>query len=376
MSQTKKSGSISENPLAGTSFINWVRVCWHSGGPQFKYTLRVLYVTFMTLVLAPLRWLQWIRFGRRIKATEVNRSPVFIIGHYRSGTTYLQNLMTQDEQWGFVSTTQAVVPGAFLLGRGVGKLLSLFLSEKRPMDNMVQSPTLPEEPEHAIANLSPYSFYHGLCFPKRWREFTKRYLLMDDVSDRIRRAIASTYLHVMKAATLSCGGRRLILKNPPDTARIEFLLDLFPEAKFVHIYRNPFVMFPSIRNFYGASLNDWQLQDLSSEALEEHLFEIYEAMMARFEKTKGLIPEGNLVEVRFEDLERHPLEALRSIYSELNLPGFEAALPEIEAHIESQKNYKKNAYRLDQETVDKISTRWGHFIEQWGYELPEELRPM
>ncbi len=376
MAQKKQSGSITENPLAGTSFVNWIRVCWHGGGPQRKYTLRVLYVTVMTLVLAPLRWLQWLRFGRKIKAAEVDPSPVFIVGHYRSGTTYLQNLMTQDSQWGFVSTTQAVVPGAFLLGRGVRGLLSLFLSEKRPMDNMAQSPTLPEEPEHAVANTSPYSFYHGLCFPKRWRELTQRYLLMEGISDGVRGAVAKAYLAVMKAATLASSGRRLILKNPPDTARIEFLLELFPDAKFVHIYRNPYVMYPSIRNFYSASLRDWQLQDLSSAELEEHIFEIYDAMMTRFEDTKAMIPRGSLVEVRFEDLERNPLDQLRAVYTDLTLPGFDTAKPHFEEHIASQKHYKKNAYRLDQQTVDKISNRWGRFIEQWDYELPEKLRPV
>jgi len=73
--------------------------------------------------------------------------------------------LAQDQQWGFVSTAQAVVPGAFLLGSVVGRMLGLMLSEKRPMDNVAQSPSLPEEPEHAIGNLSPYCFYHGLCFP-------------------------------------------------------------------------------------------------------------------------------------------------------------------------------------------------------------------
>ena len=38
------------------------------------------------------------RFGPRIEATEV-QAPLFILGHYRSGTTHLHNLLALDPQF-------------------------------------------------------------------------------------------------------------------------------------------------------------------------------------------------------------------------------------------------------------------------------------
>jgi hypothetical protein len=148
---------------------------------------------------------------------------------------------------------------------------------------------------------------------------------------------------------------------------------MFPDARFVHIYRNPFVMYPSIQNFYGKSIRDWQLQDISDKELHENIMVSYKALMDRYEQTKHLIPKGNLVEVRFEDLEQDAMGVMETIYRKLDLPGFEKAEPSIRAYVDSQKRYKKNRYRLSPERVEEIRQRWSDQIEQWGYEPPPEI---
>ncbi len=372
MAGEKRSRSITENPLVGGSHSNWRRLRRANHPIDRPYLWRARYISLMTVLTWPLRRLQNLFFAARLRRVEITEPPLFILGHYRSGTTYLQNLLRQDERWGFVSTTQAVVPGAFLLGGFVRVLLGLFLAKTRPMDNMAQSPTLPEEPEHAIANLSPYSFYHGLCFPRRWRHYFDRYVLRRDLSEAEAKAWREVYESVLRAATYASGGRRLMIKNPPDMARLEAILEIFPDARFVHLYRNPFVIYPSIENFYSACLDDWQLQDLEPGALRELIFDLYSEMMGAFERDKHLIPEGHLVEVRFEDLEKQPLDEMRRIYQTLDLPDFDVAEPAIQAHIDSQKSYQKNRYRLDPELTTEIKERWATQIEQWGYAPPPE----
>ena len=46
-------------------------------------------------------WLQRLIYGRRIAATEIKEPPIFIIGHWRSGTTYLHELMVCDERFAY-----------------------------------------------------------------------------------------------------------------------------------------------------------------------------------------------------------------------------------------------------------------------------------
>jgi hypothetical protein len=166
---------------------------------------------------------------------------------------------------------------------------------------------------------------------------------------------------------LANGGKQLMIKNPPDTARLPALLEMFPDARFILLYRNPYVMFPSIANFYRAYIVDWQLQDIVDAELDNHILAIYEQIMGRYQRDKHLIPQERLVEVRFEDLERDPLGQLRRIYADLGLSGFGEAEPRFRAYADSQKDYEKNHYALTREQIDRIRRRWSADVERWGY---------
>jgi hypothetical protein len=359
---------IAENPLAGGSFLNWVRLLRDNNPVLRKYVWRAVYITAMTILFSPLRILQKTIFGRKINATRIAQDPVFVLGHYRCGGTYLMNLLTQDTQWGFLSTTQALLPDLFLLGRPIRNLFKLFLHEKRPMDNVLVSPESPEEPEHAIGNLIPYGFYQGFCFPDRMMDYVNQSVLFrDDPAGTIRASWRNAYLHVLKACTMANGGKQLLIKNPPDTARIPALLAMFPNARFIFVYRNPYVMFPSIKNFYSAYIVDWQLRDISDAELDDHILTIYEQIMACYQQDKQLIPQGRLIEIMFENVEQDPLNELRRIYAHLGLTGFEDAKARFQAYADSQKDYQKNRYALTRKQIDRIHRRWSADIQRWGY---------
>ena len=359
---------FAENPLAGGSFRNWIRL-WQDNGPvERKYLPRVVYITFMTMFFAPTRFLQKLVFGRKIEATLTEIDPVFVLGHFRSGGTYLMNLMTRDPQWGFLSTTQALLPDLFLLGRPIRAIFQLFLHEKRPMDNVLVSPDSPEEPEHAICNLIPYGFYQGFCYPDRMMDYFHNSVTFEnDPGGRIQSLWQKAYLKILKSCTLARGGKRLLIKNPPDTARVQALLKMFPQAKFIFLHRNPYVMFPSIKNFYQAYIIDWQLQDINEAALDQNILDIYQGMMDCYQEDKKLIPGGHLVEVKFEDFEKNPLEELRRIYQSLELEGFEDNKPAFQLYIESQQAYQKNKYSLSPEKISRIKKSWSEDIQRWKY---------
>ncbi len=371
MAQEKTRITISENPLAGGSFLNWIRLARDNKPFDPRYRIRAWYVTLMTLLWTPFRLMHRLLFSIPISMTKITENPVYIIGHYRSGTTFLLNLMTRDRQWGFISTAQAVLPELFLLGLPIRKLLRIFLSDTRPMDNVKMAPELPEEPEHAVGNQSPFCFYHGLCFPRRMMHYFSKYVLFNDAGQKEVDTWKRVYYRVLRAASFACRGRRLVLKNPPDSARIPHILEMFPSAKFIFLYRNPYVMFPSIKNFYSANIRDWQFHDISDRDLEDNIFTIYSELMERYQRDKHLIPVGNLVEVRFEDFEHRPLELLEEIYTRLGLPGFEESRQIFTDYLTGQAGYRKNRYDIGPELVREIRERWGDDISRWGYGVPD-----
>ena len=59
--------------------------------------------------------------GDAIEATRVE-APVFILGHYRSGTTYLHELLSNDPGFASPNRFQAFNPSTFLCHRADGRL--------------------------------------------------------------------------------------------------------------------------------------------------------------------------------------------------------------------------------------------------------------
>lgn len=354
------------------SFRTWVKQLWINRGCNCKYVHFALLITISRFFTILFRINERIFSGRAIKSTVIDKSPVFIIGHWRSGTTYLHNLMANDQNMGHMSLVQAIVPESMLFKNLLLKnLLAGRTSAVRPMDNVPLSPDAPQEEEFAMANMTSCSFYHQWMFPGKARYYFKKYALLADISPKDLAVWKKTYLNLLRKITLNAGNRRIVLKNPVNTGRVRALLELFPNARFIHIYRNPYIVFPSTLNLYDKMLKMCQVRQVPQSEIEDNILMFYEKLMHKYFDEKNLIPAGNLVEVRFEDLEADPLVQLRRIYEVLQLPGFTAAAPAFRNYITSQAGYHKNTYILDKDTVDRISRKWQFFIDAWGYQPPD-----
>lgn len=365
--------SSTEQLLAGGSFRNWLRLLC-ANGVEAPYLCRALFVTVTSLMCSPLRLLERALYGRAFDAVEIDHPPLFIIGHVRTGTTHLHNLISHDPNFGFLSTIQAGAPNFSLTAsRFLRPLFRWGLRDTRYMDNMSMSLDSPQEEEIALARVSPHSLYHWWCFPKRMRFYFDRYGLFDDLPDETLETWKRHYLELLKRTTYHAQGRRLVLKNPANTGRIRVLLDLFPYAQFVHIYRNPYVVYPSTKHLHRKMLEIFSFQDYDEDELEAFVLYSYERVMKRFFEDRALIPQGNIVDVRFEDLESDPLGQLRRIYTELGLPGFEKAEPVLRDYIDSQSSYRKNVFRLQPDEIDRIGRHWRFALDRWGYDVPPEI---
>lgn len=357
-----------EQTLTGTTLWNWLKLLWNN---KFKISFRYLHkffvVSFMVLFSTPLIWLERLRFNRKIKKTKIEKDPIFILGHWRSGTTYLHMLLTRDEQFAFCSNLQTFMPHVFLGSKRLySKIISSSMPEYRRQDNFKLGVDQPSEEDFAISNMCQYSFYHGLAFPKR-RQHYSRYIAMEDVPEKEIDVWKEKYLFFIKKLTFAADGKQLVLKNPPNTARVKLLLELFPNAKFVHIYRNPYKVFPSTMKMYNSLVPPFFLQVPDIESAEQLVFDIYEQMHRKYFNEKELIPEGNLIEIKYEQFLQDPFDAVKSIYDKLSLDHFEQAAPEIKAYIASQKSYKTNKHQLPKRLKRKIASRWKQAFKVFGY---------
>ena len=307
----------------------------------------------------------------RLPALDNMPPPVFILGHWRSGTTHLYNIMCQSRAWGFVPPVATGLPwDLFGLAKAFNPLLERALPEHRYIDNIPVKPDSPQEDEIAIANMSEVSFYHGIYFPKAFAENVRRGLFFDGCSTADVRGWQRQFTYFLRKLYLHQGKRPLLIKNPVYTGRFKMLREMFPSAKFIHIHRSPYEVFLSMRNFYEKLLKEFALQSYDHVDIDEAIFEVYDRMMRDYEADAADVPPEQLVELRYDELDAAPLEAVEKVYSALGLTGFDAGRGDFERYLASIKSFKKNSFAYSDEVAEKVENRLGYFLEKWGYDRP------
>jgi len=148
-------------------------------------------------------------------------------------------------------------------------------------------------------------------------------------------------------------------------------VDLFPDARFVHIIRDPYVLFPSTMHLWRRLYRDHGFQSPRCEGLEEYVFETFSRMYEALDAQRGLIHPGRYSEVRYEDLVADPVGQMRRVYEDLELGGFDEVLPALREHTAAMAGYKTNRYEISPELRQEIGRRWGKFIEKYHYRPAE-----
>ncbi len=153
--------------------------------------------------------------------------------------------------------------------------------------------------------------------------------------------------------------------------RIKTLLKIFPEARFIHIYRNPYTVYASRKHASQNLSPNITLQEIDKEQRDAKILEVYQRVMQKFFSEKALIPQENLIEIKYENLVGNELAELKRIYEQFNLPGFDEVEENLRNYLESHSNYKTNKHFMDNETITKVYNACQFTIDQWQYSPPE-----
>lgn len=342
----------------------------------FAYYPRLLAISLVNLLNMPFRTYERYVINPRIRKSVLNEDPVFIIGHWRSGTTHLHNILSQDPQMGFVSTYQSVFPDTLFnkTGRFVFKgFMKALIPGKRKGDNVDLGPSYPQEEEFALGGKTPVCYYYFWMFPQNILKYYDDFIRFNNISNEDMQGWKDDYLLLIKKALKNTGGRKFLSKNPANTGRVKELLEMFPNAKFIHIHRNPVEVFLSTLHFYTEMLQPLRLQYIGENELEDAVFEIYERLMNDYFEQSQLIPEGNLIEVSFDDLENNPAGTIDRIYAELKLKNLNNAKPLFRKYFERSKNYSKNVHTIQPAQLQQVIHDWGFVMSRYNYRVPENI---
>jgi len=359
--------------LTGTSLPHWLRLRRQFGPIAPRAAKRARKITLGSLFLGPSQLYESLRFGRRVAATELDPSPVFIIGHWQAGHSLLHYLMCQDEQFGHVNLLHSVLPRSFLtLEKAARRFLRGKLNKTRHVDSFSLDLDSPQGDDMGLAGLSDVSIYHAYTFPQHAEECFRRTVLLEGLTDAEIRAWQQTYRRFLQKVALHTGRPRLVLRNASNTGRVRQVLEMFPQAKFVHLRRNPYVVYAAQSRRWTELLKLWSLQDGLPCAGDELVLDFFRRMLERFFADTADLPRNQLVDVAYEDLVAAPLETSRRIYRQLELPGFERAEPAIAGWLARDPGrLDGDDVALDAETCARVTRAWGFAIDRWGYSPPQ-----
>jgi omega-hydroxy-beta-dihydromenaquinone-9 sulfotransferase len=305
--------------------------------------------------------------AQEINEVQIEHPPLFVLGHWRSGTTHLHNLLSHDPNFAFPTAYQASFPHHFIFSQVGGAIFDRLAPTKRPMDNMAFSSLVPHEDEFALAAHATVSPYLRFIFPVTGANGYSKFD-PDDLPPEALERWKRSFTMFLKKVTLS-EGKRIVLKSPPHMGRLRTLLELFPKAQFIHIVRNPYMVYLSTRKLWSDSLAFACLQVPGPEQVDEIILSSYCELFALFNRDRSLIPDGALHEMKFEDLEADPVGRLQELYEGLGLSGFDQFEGRVCPYLEQIKKYEKNHHRLDEVSRQKVADRWRSTFECYGYTM-------
>jgi len=354
---------------AGCSVRTWWRLLRrHRFAVEPPYLYIALIDTIVSALNSALAGIERIVYGRKIARAAIAPDPIFVIGHWRSGTTLLHELLCLDPGHGSPTAYQCLAPHHFVLTeRILPRLLRFLLPGRRPIDEMELAWGSVFEDEFALCLLGARSPYESIAFPNTC-PMRPALLAHDALTPAESSAWRELLVAFMRKLSVAHAGRRLVFKSPPHTCRLRVLVDMFPGARFVHIVRHPYAVFPSTVHLWRTLHRAQGLQRPREDGLDEAVLSTFEYVHACLERDRSLVAPRHFHELRYEDLLGDPVGELQRLYRQLQLDEPPALRTSVEAYFSARADYRTNRFQLSADERATLTRRWGHVMSRYGYD--------
>jgi len=355
---------VRPRPYPGAALLAWLRIVKQHGGVSARKLHHALPWLLRYLALGPSRIYESFRYDRLVESHTLPEDPIFVLGHWRSGTSFLQELLSLDERFATCSLFQCLFPECMLSTRrwlpGFIDGIASSFGVRYPIQDRPLRASLPAEEEIAMLCMTdPDCSNWGQIFPTRMR----RHIPLG-AADGVR--WLDGYDYVVKKLSVAHDGRRLVLKSPMNTARVALLQSAYPGAVFVHIHRHPLDVFASTCRLWDMILRQSAMQHLTRRETESLILDVYELVMRRYLDERATVEPSRLVEVSYEELKADPSAVMAAVYDSLRLG--DAPTDGIGNFVRSVPAPSARARSADPALERQVRERWEFAFAAWGYD--------
>jgi hypothetical protein len=352
----------------------------------------ILLFIFLYILLEMLTWLSYLLdeiFYRGYRRKQI-KQPVFIIGNFRSGTTYMQRILAKDHKRFVGVKAWEIVFGSSILVR---KLMGFFMR----IDKKIGHPLYKTIEASEIKTLHKIDFHHF-----RWNDYEEddffhlhsfscfgfwiysapfeilKDLMKFDISvpKHLRvRMMAFYHRLIQRHLYAHHGSRQLLSKNPTFSSKIESILMLYPDAKFIYMVRNPLEVIPSQMNMLAFGWNI-MANPLKPYPYRDEIIDMAEYFYRYPNEKLHSVRNDQKYIVDYEQLILKPRETVEAIYNQFNFEMTADYKNILEQEASTPRTYYRKKYPLKEMELDEaeIHRRFDPLLSEIEFSLPHKQK--
>lgn len=337
-------------------------------------------------------WLDDILFPAH--KTHVVEKPLFILGNLRSGSTFLQRLLSRDDETFTSLTTWDIYLTPSVTQKKITQLVSRF--DKKFLNGILHKwlyafdkATLGKIKIHPISFFKPEEdenihlhiwdgYFVFFLFPFA-DEFPNYQHFDEALAPEHKKRIMTFYKSMLQRHMYANKGKKyFVAKNPAFSPKIETLAEFFPDACMLYLARNPLDMLPSTISWINYARRQFTDPGDGYFYIDE-ILDMTQHWYRHPLKYLDTHPSARHLIVNYDDLIQRPEMVIRGFYEQFGYPD-QPGLPIIidQAVKETLAFKSDHNYSLDEMgfTREQIIETYKDIFERFNFETREDLVPV
>ena len=301
--------------------------------------------------------------------------PIDVIALPRSGSTHLENLVAADRRLRhlpvYLAAQPAPQPGEAPGPDGVDPRWARAATRWDAMSqNRIMAAMHEHSPDHACGEnelqMPDFASYQWewMAFVPQFRDFylnhdqTPHYCYMREVLKVIAHQVP--------------GEQRWMLKSNQHSEQLGPLLAAYPDALVVMIHRDPVATVQSLLTMRGLAFKATR-KELDIDTHVDYWVDRMERMLRRYIRDRHLVPDAQLVEVRFADIVSDDVKAACGVLARAGLEVTDESVADMQAYMAAHPRGKEGRMVYDLEgdfsvKAGELRERFSFYTDQFGIE--------